>query len=236
MPIVYVNETRANIALARNRSIQESQGDFVAFIDDDEFPIADWLKLLFEACDRDGVAGVLGPVLPFFGDGAPRWVMDGGFYDRPRHPTGMQMNWLQTRTGNVLLKSSLFSGLSQPFDPACLEGSDQEFFKRMMAQGHSFIWCDEAIAYEVVPPERWTRNFLIRRALSRGIFSIRNHGRKPRLVGTSMLAAPAFAVALPVALVLGQAKFMNYVFRFSYHAGRLLAVLGLNPIKAYVSE
>jgi len=93
------------------------------------------------------------------------------------------------------------------------------------------------VVYEVVPPARWKRNFLVRRALFRGIFSLRNHGYPLRLIATSLVAAPAYAVALPVALVLGQARFMNFVFKFSYHVGRLLAVLGINPIReAYVSE
>src|SRR5438128_13077 len=80
----------------------------------------------------------------------------------------------QARSGTVLLQSHLFAGYAQPFRAVCLEGSDQEFFKRMMQKGHVFIWCNEAVVYEVVPPPRWKRSFLVRRALFRGIFSLRN--------------------------------------------------------------
>src|SRR5215213_539881 len=40
--IQYCVEPRQNIALARNRAVQVSAGD-VAFLDDDERPIAEWL-------------------------------------------------------------------------------------------------------------------------------------------------------------------------------------------------
>jgi len=235
--VKYCVETQQNIALARNRTIENSSGDFVAFIDDDEFPTKQWLLSLFNICGKGGVAGVLGPVLPYFNDGVPQWIVKGKFYDRPQHRTGLVLDWTQTRTGNVLLQRHLFTGDAQPFRAECVEGSDQEFFKRMMQKGHAFIWCNEAVVYEVVPPPRWKRSFLVRRALFRGIFSLRNHGFPLRLIATSLIATLAYAAVLPVALVLGQARFMNYVFKFTYHAGRLLAVAGFNPInRPYVSE
>jgi glycosyltransferase involved in cell wall biosynthesis len=235
--VKYDVEPQQNIALARNRSIENASGDFVAFIDDDEFPSEQWLLSLFHIFDKGSVAGVLGPVLPYFGDGVPPWIVKGKFYDRPQHRTGLVLGWTQTRTGNVLLQRHLFAGDPQPFRAECVEGSDQEFFKRMMQKGHEFVWCNEAVVYEVVPPPRWKRSFLVRRALFRGIYSVRNHGLPLQLIATSLIAAPAYAAALPVALVLGHARFMDYVFKLSYHTGRLLAALGLNPVsRPYVSE
>jgi len=37
IPIIYCVEPRQNIALARNKTIENAEGDFVALIDDDEF-------------------------------------------------------------------------------------------------------------------------------------------------------------------------------------------------------
>jgi succinoglycan biosynthesis protein ExoM len=235
--VKYYVEPKQNIALARNKTIANASGDFVAFIDDDEFPTKQWLLYLFKMCDKDGVAGALGPVLPYFDDDVPQWIVEGKFYDRPQHRTGLVLDWTLTRTGNVLLQKQLFAGDAQPFRAECVEGSDQEFFRRMMEKGHVFIWCNEAVVYEVVPPSRWKRSFLVRRALFRGIFSLRNHGFPLGLIATSLIATLAYAAVLPVALALGQARFMNYVFKFSYHAGRLLAVAGFDPTnRTYVSE
>src|SRR5437867_185465 len=43
IPIRYCVEPRQNIALARNKAVANAKGDFIAFIDDDEFPTQTWL-------------------------------------------------------------------------------------------------------------------------------------------------------------------------------------------------
>src|SRR5947209_6462298 len=49
VPVAYCVEPRQNIALARNKAIENADGDLVAFIDDDEFPTTRWLLTLFNA-------------------------------------------------------------------------------------------------------------------------------------------------------------------------------------------
>jgi len=227
----YCPEPRQGIALARNKAVENAQGDFVAFIDDDEFAPATWLKTQFAAIERFGCDGVLGPVDPHFDSDAPRWVIEGGFYKRPVVATGTVLHFKQCRTGNVLLRRALFEGEAQPFNPECLSGEDQDFFRRKIVEGKRFVWCHEAPAYEVVPPVRWKRSFLVRRALFRGIFAQRNHGLQPLRVLQALISAPAYALFLPVALIFGQARFMMCVFKLSFHAGRLCALFGYNPIQ-----
>jgi succinoglycan biosynthesis protein ExoM len=237
IPIRYCVEARQNIARARNKAVESATGEYVAFIDDDEFPMTDWLLTLFNTIREGSVDGVLGPVNPRFEDGAPRWVIEGGFYDRPVLPTGMSLNWRQCRTGNVLLKRDLFTGDAEPFNPECLSGEDQDFFRRKIESGHNFIWCHEAGVYEVVPAVRWKRGFLIRRALFRGIFAQRNHGLQPLRLLQAAVSTPLYVVMLPFAFLFGEARFMTCVFKLSYHTGRLLAVFGFNPIQQpYVCE
>ena len=226
----YCNESRQNIARARNKAVENASGDFVAFIDDDEFPIGEWLLTLFKTIEKFNVAGVLAPVNPYFESDAPSWVVKGGFYDRPVHPTGMTLQWRNCRTGNVLLKRELFEGVDEPFNPECLSGEDQDFFRRKIGEGNTFVWCHEAPVFEVVPAVRWKRTFLVRRALFRGVFAQRNHGIQPLRVLQALISVPVFALALPFSLALGQAKFMLCAFKLFYHAGRLCALCGINPI------
>ena len=98
IPIKYCIEPRQNIALARNKAIDNVDGDLVAFIDDDEFPIKSWLLTLFEALNKYGVDGILGPVKPYFEDQPPQWVVKGKFYDRPSYPTGFVIDWRRNTT------------------------------------------------------------------------------------------------------------------------------------------
>jgi succinoglycan biosynthesis protein ExoM len=48
LPVTYCIEPQQNIALARNRAIEHADGDFVVFIDDDEFPTEGWLLNLLK--------------------------------------------------------------------------------------------------------------------------------------------------------------------------------------------
>ena len=73
-------------------------------IDDDEFPIADWLRILLMTCRQYRVDGVLGPVKRHFDREPPPWLKKSSLYDRRVNPTGLQVNWKESRTGNVLLK------------------------------------------------------------------------------------------------------------------------------------
>lgn len=237
VPVKYCVEPQQGIAMARNRAVQNACGEFVVFIDDDEFAPQDWLLNLLQAFETYPSNGVLAPVNPHFDSGAPQWVIKGGFYDRPVHPTGMLLRWNQCRTGNVLLQRELFASDEQPFKPECLSGEDQDFFRRKIEEGKTFIWCHEAGVLEVVPEVRWKRTFLMRRALFRGIFAQRNHGLQPLRVIQALVSAPVYLISLPIALVFGQARFMTCVFKLFYHAGRLFALCGFNPIRGpYVYE
>ena len=235
--IRYCVQPQQNIALTRNAAVRHAEGNFIAFIDDDEFPEQRWLLELFQTCQQYGADGVLGPVLPHYDEAPPPWVIEGKFYDRMTHPTGHVLAWRECRTGNVLLKRELLTADEPPFDPAFLSGEDQDFFRRMTARGHLFVWCNEAVAHEVVPPARWKRSFLVKRALMRGVFSLRHRAGREGTALTSLVAAPVYALALPFALLTGQSRFMSCLFKLSYHVGRLCALVGINPIREpYVTQ
>jgi succinoglycan biosynthesis protein ExoM len=229
--VEYCVEPEQSIALARNRAIQHARGDLVAFIDDDESPIQRWLLTLLQACDKHKVDGVLGPVHPRYSETPPHWVVNGKFYDRPTYPTGLVIDWTKGRTGNTLLKKEIFSGMGVPFDPKFRTGEDQDFFRRMIEKGRNFIWCDEAVAYEAVPAIRWSRTVLLKRALLRGYTSLAHPTFGARQILASAVAVPAYAMALPFALLFGQSSFMSILVRLFDHLGRLLGLIGINPVK-----
>lgn len=232
MPVKYCVEPRQNICLARNKAINHAQGDFVAFIDDDEFPEKRWLVELLKTCVEYDVVGVLGPVKSHFDDQPPNWVVKGRFYDRPTHPTGFVIDWREGRTGNVVLKKELFEYGVASFNPKYHRGGDTDFFRRMVEKGHSFIWCNEAVVYEVVPPARWTRTFLLKKALLRGAITLQSPTFGLASIGKSIVAVAAYMLILPFALLLGQPRFMDIVVRLFDHLGKLLAVVGLNPVRS----
>jgi succinoglycan biosynthesis protein ExoM len=231
--ITYCCEPRKNIALARNKTLEHVRGDFVAFIDDDELPAADWLQKLMEACEEYRADGVLGPVRPHFESPPPAWIVKGRFCERPEHKTGRKVRWDECRTGNLLFRGKILDGMAQPFRTQFgTGGEDMDFFWRMTKHGRVFVWCNEAIVYETVPPARWRRSYMFKRALLRGK-NVLNHSRGPwRFVVVSVVAVPLYLLVLPITVVLGQHWFMKYSIKLCDHGGRLLAVFGLNPVTA----
>jgi glycosyltransferase involved in cell wall biosynthesis len=230
--VVYCVEPEQNIARARNKTLENATGDYIAFIDDDEFPGPTWLAELFKTCVAQRVEGVLGPVKPHFEEPPPKWAVRGGFFDRPTHETGYRIDLKEARTGNVLFARRILDGLTEVFRPQFgTGGEDVDFFTRMMAKGHVFVWCHEAPVFESVPPSRCNRRYLLKRALLRGRNSLKNPAGRAANVVKSLFAVPLYALALPALLLAGQHIFLKYLIKLSDHGGRLLALVGLNPVR-----
>jgi len=231
IPIKYCVEPQQNIALARNRAIENTSGALVAFIDDDEFPINRWLLTLFKALKEYGVDGVLGPVKPHFDDAAPPWVVNSKLYDRPSYLTGYKVGWHESRTGNVLFRKNVLDGVDTPFKPEFdTGGEDVDFFRRMIEKGCEFVWCNEALLYEEVPLSRCKLSYLLKRALLRGSNSPKHPRHRIRNTVKSLIAVPCYALALPVLAVFGQHLFVKYLIKLCDHIARLLALLGLRLV------
>jgi succinoglycan biosynthesis protein ExoM len=227
--LVYFVEPEQNIAMARNRAVENADGDYVAFIDDDEFPGPDWLRTMHRALVHYRVDGVLGPVLPHYEQTPPDWIVRGRFHDRPTHASGEILTWRFTRTGNALLKRALFDVPGMRFRPEFGSGGeDRDLFRRLIESGRRFAWCAEAPVYESIPPERLRRGFMLRRALLRGKTPY-NHSARAYL--RSVVAIPAYTIALPFLLLSGQHLFMRCLVSYFDHVGRILALLGADVIK-----
>ena len=234
LDIVYDVEPVRSIPAARNRAIRLAKGDFIAIIDDDEFPSSHWLVALYEAVKNRKVDGALGPVYPFFEEPPPIWLTKSKMLELPSLPTGSLLKWWQTRTGNVLLKKDIFSHQRIQFDEKFKTGgSDQDFFRRVIELGCRFVWVSEAPVYETVGPDRWSKNYFLRRALVNG-FNSHKYGRsRANVIGVSSqtiksaLLLPAYAISTPFSACLGAHVLINCMEKLYYHASRVVAVFGI---------
>ena len=97
----------------------------------------------------------------------------------------------------------------------------------MIRKGHVFVWCAEAPVYESIPPERFKRSFMLKRALVRGKIP---HFR-PLDYAKSLVAVPLYTLALPILPFLGHHVFMKVLIKDFDHIGRLLALAGIDIVK-----
>jgi len=234
MDVKYVCEPVRNIALARNATVGNAAADYMAFIDDDEFPSEEWLLALYSACIHYRADGVLGPVRPSFEGVAPKWIVKGRFYEKGTHSSGHVLGWQDTRMSNALIKGSIFAKAENLFRAEFGRGGeDMDFFQRAIDKRYLFVWCDEAPVWETIPRERLTKGYMLRRALLRGMMTLKysNFGRTH--IAKSIVAVPVYTLSLPFALALGQHRFMMIAAKLFEHIGRLAALLGLDVIGEY---
>jgi glycosyltransferase involved in cell wall biosynthesis len=204
LEVTYVVESAPGIAEARNRGLDEvtSADSAVVFVDDDERVAVDWLDRLVDGWREQGTEVVTGPVVSVFASDCPRWIVDGGFIQRPRHRTGTRIS--TAATNNTLLSVAAWESAGRPrFDPSFSEtGVATQRSSRCWSAGARIAWIDEALVEEDVPADRATFRWIWRRAVRGG-----NVQARVQSLGTRRGAMAArVAASLPyraVRLVLG---------------------------------
>jgi glycosyltransferase involved in cell wall biosynthesis len=164
--LTYVVEQRRGISYGRNRAIATvpKTADFVAFIDDDEVPVPEWLDVLLTVQDTYTADVVWGPSLPhYMTDQVPEWIATSKVFGITRHPTGHPLTI--AATNNVLIRADIFTQFDPPFDDrfATTGGEDTHLFMRLHQAGYRFVWADEAVVNEWIPASRLTLSWMVQR-------------------------------------------------------------------------
>jgi hypothetical protein len=113
-------------------------------------------------------------------------------------------------------------------------GEDVDFFRRASRAGRTFIWCEDAPVYELVPEARLRRRYHLKRALLQGSVSLKyatEHASVPgvlRVAAKALAAILVYTFALPLLFLLGEHVGMKFLIKDCHHIGRLLAILGLS--------
>lgn len=166
LPLSYFHETQRGISFSRNRGLLDAleQGDdYLAFIDDDEFPERDWLTVLLDAIKHSGAAVVSGGVKPCFSSKPSWWVQKGGVFEILDYPEGEPIPYAHTTNALLDLKAVKKEGIQ--FDPAfaLTGGEDTLFFSQLRDAGYSTVFASKALVYEDIVSERATLGWLLKR-------------------------------------------------------------------------
>jgi succinoglycan biosynthesis protein ExoM len=222
-----------NIALARNRALSAATSDHIVFVDDDEYVAEDWLENLIHTAETEKADVVFGPVIAVYPSNTPNWILRGGFFDRPRHPTGTQMP--TGASGNTLIKSSSLGLLDSHFDSSygLTGGEDAEFFSRLYKQGARMVWCDNALAYEHVPCDRMRISWLLGRSFRGGqgywriIVSKQSILQKIVWFFSRLVCLLVSLLLTPIWLITGKSHGIKMLRHGAIYAGQLSGVLGI---------
>lgn len=167
IPVIYFSEPRKNISHARNACLDHSSGDWICFIDDDEIADSNYLENLLGAANEHGADVVNGRVVPKFSSDAPKWIVEGGFFQRKRYVTGKVID--SCGAGTTLVRVSAIKGFYFDEKYGASGGEDSEFFHRIHLNGGKLIYCDEAFVEEGVEQKRLNLRYLLLRRFRIGM-------------------------------------------------------------------
>lgn len=239
-PVVYVHCPAGNISIARNACLDNSDADYLAFMDDDETATEGWLTQLLAIAMETKADAVLGPVHAGYHDSAPEWMRKGDF-----HSTFPVFVKGEIRTGytcNVLLdlRSAHLSGMRFNLALGKTGGEDTEYFTHIHRSGGTIAYAPEALLYEAVPNPRARFEWLAKRRYRMG----QTHGRLvadgagafARIKSLIITAAKAaFCFIAAVAVIFAPIRRNRFVLRGILHVGALSGILGFREIHQYGS-
>lgn len=237
-PVLYVHCPAANISIARNACLDAADGDFLAFLDDDETAKPEWLAELLITAQSTGADAVLGPVQAHYDDRAPGWMRRGDFHST--FPVWVNGEIRTGYTCNVLLRrtSRLVAACRFSLARGRTGGEDTEFFTHLYASGGRIAFAPEAWVEELVPALRARFAWLARRRFRFG----QTHGHlldvkvSPAGVGGQVALAGAkasycFLAAGATALVPHLRN--RYALRGIMHVGVISGLLGVRELQQY---
>ena len=227
----YIFEQRQGLSHARNAGIAASVGDIIAFIDDDERIVEEFVEAyitLFDSYPDAMAAG--GKIIADYPTGRPRWMshypelpianpMDFGEEVKPfpksRIPGG----------GNMAMRRRVFETIGV-FDTSLgrtgkrlIGGEESDLFERMAKFSMRCYYVPRAVMYHIIPEEKLTAEYFDRLTYNIGVTQHARatlHGRRMSLYLSEI--AKWFATLL-LCLVHRPAQ-SHYLLKLRYNISR----------------
>ena len=155
----YVNVVR-NLSVVRNTTIQNADGAYLAFIDDDEWAESDWITALYSALLEHQADAIFGPVNVVYPEETPDWIAAGDMFGKDKHATGAVLK--KGATSNALLDAKWVIEHKFHFDPEFGKsgGEDTDFFHRIYKSGGKLVYTNDAVVSETVESHRLNMDYL----------------------------------------------------------------------------
>jgi glycosyltransferase involved in cell wall biosynthesis len=178
VPVRLERQAPAGLNAARDRGVAVTDGEVVAFLDDDVLVAPAWARAVLDAFAGTGCAGLAGRIALLPEVEVPRWVtprrrsylseLDLGAAPRELvAETPVGANCAVTRAAHAHA-GGFRPGLDRS-GAALISNGDVEFFRRVRDAGGTLVYAPGAAVQHRVPADRLTEGWFVRRAFAQGV-------------------------------------------------------------------
>ncbi|UTW48990.1 glycosyltransferase family 2 protein [Bacterioplanoides sp. SCSIO 12839] len=239
VPVVYAQETAKNIAKARNKTIANASGEWLAFIDDDEVADAQWIKHLLATAEAYQADVVFGRVISLYPENTPQWVIKSGAFERPTRPDGSVVT--SGGTNSTLVNKAFLDHNALKFDEAygLTGGEDADLFHRMHELGAKLVTSNNATVSEEVAQDRLNSSYILKKCFRVGETYTRYRlldqasSKKIRYMAENSLKGLVFLVWMLLLLPMGKNSYFKPLLGFVDKAGKLKALFSKRVVELY---
>jgi succinoglycan biosynthesis protein ExoM len=213
------------------------EGDYLAFIDDDQTAAPDWIACLLAAAERAGCAAMLGPVTAVYPPETPGWIAAGDFHSFRAVSVGGRI--YKGYSCNTLIRTDFIRAHGLRFDLSLgrMGGEDDDFFYQLTDAGGVIGYTEDAHVFEPVPASRASLAWLLKRSFRSG----QSHGRRqlrlslPARAGQLALAGAKGAACLAGAALTAffPVRRRRWLVRGALHAGAVARLAGIRELTLY---
>lgn len=185
----YAAQQPGGLNAGRNRGVEESRADLLAFLDDDTLVDQGWAAALLAGFDQRGADAIAGRIRLRLEGTAPRWLGPRLRMYLSELDLGDQARWLEPDASpfgancavrrRALEQAGGFRVGLDRVGTSLVSNGDTEFFARVRAGGGRILYLPDAVVEHRVPPERLTAAWFRRRARAQGISDVAVAGSAP---------------------------------------------------------
>ncbi|HUO06074.1 MAG TPA: glycosyltransferase [Candidatus Binataceae bacterium] len=237
IPVRRVYEPHLGSSFARNRAADETAADFLFFIDDDAVAEPNWAAELLDEMKRRQLDCACGMVVPRWSQLPPQWLGPSLWVKLAVHdaqaiaaePAERAERMANYFSANVGFRRGTFERFGKFREDLGvtggnpISGEDTELFARIVARGGKMGFAPRAVVHHLIPAERMTRAYLIRKSFAYGIGSAitggRSHNGIDKLVRNAFRMAAAAARGDTERAIYHELECANF---FGYWRGRLI--------------
>jgi glycosyltransferase involved in cell wall biosynthesis len=233
-----VFEPKQGLSHARNRALQEAQGEIVCFLDDDVIVDPGWLSAVAEAFDKYSAAVVGGRTYLIYPCQRPSWLSEKReiFLSHLNYGDEVIVNIDKDLFGlnfsvnrDMAIQVGGFDLSLGRCGKSLSSGEESDLLRRIRAKGGIAVYEPKAVVGHIVPPERLKKSWFLKRVFDGAVCSERlsiANGKRPRVLKP---AVHALRCLCSIFKSFAQGDFSTKtLFSRSLYASSALGVLSVN--------